>query len=264
MSADEILNSDKMKAIDDFLRANYPLDDYNIQVIQVNVRLGSIRYRFLYASPKLKQVEIYLSEADGAANVDKAAYINFGFEAVDAVSTNPDYQKILDIFRASSLAGSKIPFFTESNATVITSYYDDGKSTSSLNYDKATSKSTLTVIATRPYLLVPDGFSMSNLLIPGTPSAPDSLNIAKLTQEALKKYSVILKDANLLFVDKNVNTYNLMFKNANGYLKLDASIDANGVVTIGRLIITGYKDGDFSNCQKFSAAGKCLSCDANL
>lgn len=182
MSADEILNSDKMKAIDDFLRTNYPLDDYSIQVIQVNVGLGSIRYRFLYANSKLKQVEIYLSEADGTANVDKAAYINFGYEAVDAVTTNPDYQKVLDIFKASSLVGSKIPFFTEANGTVINSYYDDGKSTSSLIYDKTTGKSNLLVVSTRPYLLVPDGFSMANLLIPGIPSPADSLNIIKLTQ----------------------------------------------------------------------------------
>lgn len=75
---------------------------------------------------------------------------------------------------------------------------------------------------------------------------------------------MILKDGNLIFADKNGSSYNLMFKNTNGYLKLDASIDVNGVVTIGRLIITGYKEGDFSNCQKFNAAGKCLSCDANL
>jgi hypothetical protein len=75
---------------------------------------------------------------------------------------------------------------------------------------------------------------------------------------------MILKDSTLVFADKNSNSYNLMFKNVNGYQKLDAQIDANGIVTIGRLIITGYKDGDFSNCKKYGPAGKCLSCDADL
>ena len=55
-----------------------------------------------------------------------------------------------------------------------------------------------------------------------------------------------------------------MYKNANGYLKIDASLDANGVVTVGRLIITGYHDGDFSNCQKYNSTGKCLSCNSDL
>lgn len=50
------------------------------------------------------------------------------------------------------------------------SYYDDGKSTSQIIYEKASDKSTFTVINTRSYLLVPDSFSLSTILIPGTPS----------------------------------------------------------------------------------------------
>jgi hypothetical protein len=87
--------------------------------------------------------------------------------------------------------------------------------------------------------------------------------LAKLTQEAIKKYSIILANSNLTFADKVNNTYILMFKNSMGYQRLDATIDDKGVVTIGRLIITGYKEGDFSNCRKFGTTGKCLSCDAN-
>jgi hypothetical protein len=31
---------------------------------------------------------------------------------VDPISTNPDYQKILDILKNTAIAGSKTPFFT--------------------------------------------------------------------------------------------------------------------------------------------------------
>jgi hypothetical protein len=74
---------------------------------------------------------------------------------------------------------------------------------------------------------------------------------------------MILTGSTLAFADKPTSNYTLMFKNSFGYQKFDASIDDKGVVTLGRLIVTGYKDGDFSNCQKFGPTGKCLSCDAN-
>ena len=112
MSSNEIIASDKIKTIDDFLRANYPLEDFNIQVIQVSVRPGAVSYRFLYANPKLKQIQIYLDESDGTANVNKAAYINYGYDIDEAVSTNPDYQKIVDVLKNSNLAGLKTPFYT--------------------------------------------------------------------------------------------------------------------------------------------------------
>lgn len=85
--------------------------------------------------------------------------------------TNPDYQKIIDIIKNSSLAGSKIPFFTEANGTYISSYYEDGKSTSNIGFDRNTNQTNFMVLATRSYLLVPEGFSLVNLLLPGTPSA---------------------------------------------------------------------------------------------
>lgn len=51
-----------------------------------------------------------------------------------------------------------------------------------------------------------------------------------------------------------------MYKNSYGYQKLEVTIDSSGLLTVGRLIITAYKDNDFSNCQLFNADGKCLSC----
>lgn len=65
----------------------------------------------------------------------------------------------------------------------------------------------------------------------------------------------------LIFADKKDNNYTLMYKNIYGYQKLDATVDDLGNVVLGRLIITGYRDTDFSNCLKFSSTGKCLSCD---
>lgn len=65
-----------------------------------------------------------------------------------------------------------------------------------------------------------------------------------------------------MFADKKNNSYTLMYKNTYGYQKLDATVDELGNVALGKLIITSYRDTDFSNCQKFSSTGKCLSCNA--
>jgi hypothetical protein len=71
----------------------------------------------------------------------------------------------------------------------------------------------------------------------------------------------VFKDAVLVFVNKQASNYTLLYKNSFGYQKLDASLDFFGNVSLGRLVITNYKDGDFSNCQLFNLDGKCLSCD---
>ncbi len=42
--------------IDDFLKLNYPLTGFNIQLIQTSVRPLSYIHRYLYANPKLKQL----------------------------------------------------------------------------------------------------------------------------------------------------------------------------------------------------------------
>ncbi len=51
-----------------------------------------------------------------------------------------------------------------------------------------------------------------------------------------------------------------MFKGGFGYQKLQAN-NSNGIITLGKLIVTTYKDSDFSNCKKFDIQGRCLSCD---
>ena len=69
---------------------------------------------------------------------------------------------------------------------------------------------------------MPDGFSLSNLLVPGTPSIADSAMISKILQEVLKKFTVAVRDSTLVFADKVNNVYNLMYKASNGYQKLQA------------------------------------------
>lgn len=122
-------NGEKVRLFDTFLKQNYPLTGYSIQVIQVNVQTFSLGYRILYANDALKQISITLEEVDGTANVVKVAYSNYGYEVMNPDTLNPDYQKILDIIKQSGLAGSKIPFFTETNGTMVKGYYEDGKST---------------------------------------------------------------------------------------------------------------------------------------
>lgn len=92
--------------------------------------------------------------------------------------------------------------------------------------------------------------------------APENATIARISQEINKKYTIVIKDATIVYVDrKNSTYYQLMYKSSYGYLKIEAVLDAAGKITINRLIITGYTDNDFSNCSQYSIAGKCLSCD---
>lgn len=52
-------------------------------------------------------------------------------------------------------------------------YYNDGKSTYEIVIRKSTGATTVKTIASRNYLLIPDGFSLATLLIPGNPAAED-------------------------------------------------------------------------------------------
>lgn len=49
---------------------------------------------------------------------------------------NPDYHIIVSEMQKLQLNGNKVPFFTEQNGTAIVGYYDDGKSTYQVHYDK--------------------------------------------------------------------------------------------------------------------------------
>lgn len=71
----------------------------------------------------------------------------------------------------------------------------------------------------------------------------------------------MLLNSALVYASKTDNTYNLMFKNSFGYQRVEVNV-TNGVITsYGKLILTAYKDTDFSNCKKFDSSGKCLSCN---
>lgn len=104
---------------------------------------------------------------------------------------------------------------------------------------------------------------MENLVVPGTPNIADMAMLNKIGDAVLKRYTIIVRDANIIYADKKGNTYNLMYKGVYGYQKLQANVSTNGTITLGRLTITVYKDKDFSNCQKYDNTGKCLSCDLN-
>ena len=52
-------------------------------------------------------------------------------------------------------------------------------------------------------------------------------------------------------MDKKNNIYNVMYKGSYGYQKLSVNIDSKGLISVGRLVITPYKDTDFSNCKKY-------------
>lgn len=56
MPSNEVQNSDKISTIDSFLKTSYPLIDFSLQSVQINVQSLSIVYRMLYASSKLKQI----------------------------------------------------------------------------------------------------------------------------------------------------------------------------------------------------------------
>lgn len=275
MQTEQAQVNSSIKTIDIFLKNNYPLTDYNLQMVQINVpSVTTVGYRFLYANSKLKQVEIYLEETSGTANVTKASFTNFGYSVTEVDPVNSDVAKIVNYIKANNLAGSKIPFFIETNGTVVKAYYDDGKNVTEIFYDKAADKFTMSTAYTRTYVLVPDGFAVETLMIPGTPSSTDNATITRIGQEALKKYSIILQDASIVYVDrKSTNNYLFLYKSTYGHLRFDATMDAvTKAVTFGRLVIsTGYRVGDFSNCQKYQVVipapanlmYKCLSCDRN-
>lgn len=56
MDVSDVQTSDKISTIDSFLKASYPLTDFSIQLVQVNVQTDSVVYRILYANSKLKQI----------------------------------------------------------------------------------------------------------------------------------------------------------------------------------------------------------------
>lgn len=84
---------------------------------------------------------------------------------------------MLTYLSQSNLAGNKIPILTQNNSVAIRSYYNDGKSTYEINLTRSTDVVTFSILANRSYLLVPDGFNLATLLIPGNPPLADMDNL---------------------------------------------------------------------------------------
>lgn len=77
--------------------------------------------------------------------------------------------------------GSKIPLLTENNTNSVRSYYDDGKSTQYIVLTRSTGVFKPSIYANRTYLLVPTGFDIAKLIVPGTPSLQDQEALDGLT-----------------------------------------------------------------------------------
>lgn len=60
LKVDDAQASEKVKTIDTFLKQNYPLSGYSIQIVQVNVQKFSLAYRILYSNTNLKQITVNL------------------------------------------------------------------------------------------------------------------------------------------------------------------------------------------------------------
>jgi hypothetical protein len=120
----------------------------------------------------------------------------------------------------SNLNGTKIPQLTEMNGSMIKAYYDDGKRTMEIFAPKGSSNNSLIakIISVRTYKLLPAGFDLSSLIIPGAPSAELNRTLSVICQAARGKYPKTLNNATLAFASQlNSSGFILMFKNE-GYL----------------------------------------------
>lgn len=136
------------------------------------------------------------------------------------------------------------------------------KKTNEIVIEKLTGAATVTPIANRNYLLVPDGFNISKLIVPGNPSTQD-IDTLSLLKTYASLQNPDLTDATIKFADRpSLNSYNLMLKTANNqYKQLAGTMDsASGQINIISVTTTNYKDSDFGSCGLFSPEGICLSC----
>lgn len=56
LSTTQAQSSDQIKAIDNYLKSNYPIADYSLQVVQINVKPTKTSYRLVYSNAKLLQI----------------------------------------------------------------------------------------------------------------------------------------------------------------------------------------------------------------
>lgn len=143
---------------------NYPLDGFQIQLIQVNVNENSVQYRFLFTSQKLKQIQIDLIEEGTTAKVTKAVVLNFGYESLNPDPQDPLYAQVLKLLANPTLKGDHIPFYTEANDTNVRVYYNDGNSTTEIVVDKKSGDAIGYVIGVNQYKLVPEGVNLAYLV----------------------------------------------------------------------------------------------------
>jgi hypothetical protein len=110
--------------------------------------------------------------------------LNYGYGTLDPDVNNPDYNEITTFIKKSDIGGDKVPFFLEANQSLVKAYVDDTKSIIEFYYDPATKKTTTQTIYTRSYLLLPEGFSMDTLILPGGVGAiaPENATIARISQ----------------------------------------------------------------------------------
>lgn len=60
LSPSQAQTSDQVNAIDSYLKSNYPISEYNLQLVQISVKPTKTSYRLVYSNAKLLQIEIYL------------------------------------------------------------------------------------------------------------------------------------------------------------------------------------------------------------
>ena len=183
------LHSYDIKYLDDFIRYNYNLYGYTLKLVQTKVNNVGRQFRALYSNSKLKQMEFFVEKLYTLYNVLKSNTLNDGYELWDSNSQNSDYQKLVNYLSTSGLGGSKIPMTTENTTKTIRGFYNDGKSTYKVVINKNNNTVNLSIFENQTYLVVPEGFKVDKLLVPGTikPEDQDAINV--LTAIAQSNYT---------------------------------------------------------------------------
>lgn len=170
---------------------------------------------------------------------------------------------MLTFLAGSNLNGNKVPILTQNNSVAVRSYYNDGKSTYEIVLTRSNNAAALTVVASRNYLLVPEGFNLGTLLIPGNPPLSDMDNLQIISGFLPVTYPE-LEGATMKFADKiDTNTYNILYKTVNNLYKKVVCEIVNSQINPVSVTDTTYTDASFGNCQAFAADGKCSSRSAS-
>ena len=126
------------------------------------------------------QIVINLSAAGQTARLVNAFLMNYGYGILQP--NDPQYLRIVDYLKNVEIAGSKIPFYTESNTTHNRAFYNDGKQTVEIVIDAKTGAGSLVRIQSNNKYLVPTGFNLTNMLIPAVGTRTTSTSAAELSK----------------------------------------------------------------------------------